>query len=262
MIRALWTAGTGMMAQQLNIDTTANNLANANTVGYKKMRLEFQDLLYQTVRSAGSASAQGQVLPTGLQVGYGVRPVASTKIFTQGDFLASDNPLDIAIEGEGFLQMQLSDGTIAYTRNGSLKLSVDGRIVSSEGYVLQPEITIPTGTTSINIGSDGTVSVLVSGETDVQQIGQLELATFINPAGLENIGKGLYRQTAASGAPTISTPGTDGAGTIIQNYLEMSNVKVVDEMINIIVAQRAYEISSKSIQAADEMLQTANNLRR
>ena len=262
MIRALWTAGTGMMAQQLNIDTIANNLSNVNTTGFKKMRMEFQDLLYQTIRSAGSSSYQGGMLPTGLQVGYGVRPSASTKVFTQGDFLQTDNSLDMVIEGDGFFQVQMPDGSIAYTRNGAFKVDADGRLVTSEGYLLQPEITIPAGTTEINIGSDGTISVVVAGETEAQQVGNLELAIFMNPSGLNNLGKGLYQQTDASGEPMAATPGTDGAGTVIQGYLEMSNVKVVEEMVNMIVAQRAYEVNSKAIQAADEMLQTANNLRR
>jgi len=262
MIRALWTAGTGMNAQQLNIDTIANNLSNVNTTGFKKMRMEFQDLLYQTIRSAGSPSYQGGVLPTGLQVGYGVRPGASTKIFTQGDFLQTDNSLDVVIEGDGFFQVQMPDGTIAYTRNGAFKVDAEGRLVTSEGYLLQPEITIPSGTTDINIGSDGTISVVVAGETEAQQVGNLELAVFVNPSGLNNLGKGLYQITDASGEPVTTTPGTEGAGTVIQGYLEMSNVKVVEEMVNMIVAQRAYEVNSKAIQAADEMLQTANNLRR
>lgn len=262
MIRALWTAGTGMMAQQLNIDTIANNLANVNTTGYKKMRMEFEDLLYQTVRSAGSTSAQGQNLPTGLQVGLGVRPVASTKIFSQGDFLETDNSLDLVIEGDGFFQVQLADGSVAYTRNGAFKVDAEGRLVTSEGYLAQPEITIPSGTTDIDIGTDGTVSVQVSGQTAMQEVGRLELAVFINPAGLVNTGKGLYKQSDASGEPVTATPGSDGSGTLVQGFLEMSNVKVVEEMINMIVAQRAYEINSKAIQAADDMLQTANNLKR
>lgn len=262
MIRALWTAGTGMVAQQLNIDTISNNLANVNTTGFKKMRLEFQDLLYQTIRSAGSSSAQGQSIPTGLQIGLGTRTAASTKIFTQGDYMQTDNPLDMVIEGEGFFQVQLADGTVGYTRNGAFKLDGDGRLITSEGYIVQPEITIPTGTTSIDVGSDGTVTVNVSGQNNSQEIGRIELAVFANPAGLENVGKSIYKQTSASGDPITATPGADGAGTVNQRFLEMSNVKVVDEMINMIVAQRAYEINSKAIQAADEMLQTANNLRR
>ncbi len=262
MIRALWTAGTGMLAQQMNIDTISNNLANANTTGYKKMRAEFQDLLYQTIRQPGSSSAQGVQLPSGLQIGLGVRPVATTKVFTQGDHLESDNELDITIEGKGFLQVQMPDGSVAYTRNGSLKADGDGRLVTSEGYIVQPEITFPSGVETIDIGSDGTVSVQLSGETTTQELGQLELVVFMNPAGLNNIGRSLYKQSSASGDPVTVTPGTEGAGAIVQGALEMSNVKVVEEMINMIVAQRAYEVNSKAIQASDEMLQTANNLRR
>lgn len=262
MMRALWTAATGMVAQQTNIDTISNNLSNVNTTGFKKMRVEFEDLLYQTIRSAGSSSYQGGVLPTGLQVGHGVRTAASTKIFTQGDFQQTDNSLDMVIEGNGFFQIQQPDGTTAYTRSGAFKMDGEGRVVSSEGYLLQPEITIPEGTTEISIGSDGTVSVMISGETTAQEVGSIELAVFTNQSGLRNLGKGLYEQTEASGEAIITTPGLDGSGTLIQNYLEMSNVKLVEEMVNMIVAQRAYDTNSKAIQAADEMLQTATELRR
>jgi flagellar basal-body rod protein FlgG len=251
-----------MNAQQLNIDTIANNLSNVNTTGFKKMRAEFQDLLYQTMREPGSSSYQGVQIPTGLQIGLGVRTVATTKIFTQGDYLQSDNSLDMLIQGQGFFQVEMPDGTAAYTRNGSFKVDGDGRVVTSEGYVLQPEITIPAGVKTIDVGSDGTVSVTLSDETAAQEVGRIDLVTFINPAGLTNRGNGLYQQSGASGEPVTVTPGSDGAGTIVQGYLEMSNVKVVEEMINMIVAQRAYEVNSKAIQASDEMLQTANNLRR
>ena len=262
MMRALWTAGSGMLTQQTNVDTIANNLSNVNTIGFKKMRAEFEDLLYQTIREAGAASAQGRELPTGLQVGHGSRTVATTKIFTQGDFQQTDNPLDLVIEGDGFFQIMMPDGTIRYTRNGAFKLDSEGRMVTSEGFYLEPEITIPEGAIEIIVSQDGLVSVLMPGEISPQEIGQIELARFINPAGLINDGKGLYRQSVASGVPLVATPGTEGSGTIIQRYLEMSNVKVVEEMINMIVAQRAYEINSKAVQASDEMLQTANNLRR
>lgn len=262
MIRALWTAGTGMISQQLNIDTIANNLANVNTTGFKKMRVDFQDLLYQTIRAAGSSSFQGAQLPTGLQVGLGARPVATTKIFTQGDIMQTENPLDLVIEGDGFFQLQMPDGGVAYTRSGNFKVDSTGKMVTAEGYIVQPEISIPEGVKTINVGSDGTVSVMVAGQIEAQEIGKFELVKFINPSGLSNLGKGMYQQTGASGAPAIAVPGTEGVGTIIQGSLEMSNVKVVEEMINMIVAQRAYEINSKAIQASDEMLQTANNLRR
>lgn len=262
MMRSLWTAGTGMLAQQLNIDTISNNLANVNTTGFKKMRVEFEDLLYQTIRAPGSTSYQGIQLPTGLQVGHGVRPAATTKIFTQGDFLQSDNPLDLVIEGDGFFQVLMPDGTMSYTRNGAFKTDSEGKICTSEGYYVQPEITVPEGVQTISVGPDGTVSVQLSGQNTSEEIGKIELVKFINPSGLENSGKGLYRQSDASGEPVVASPGTEGVGAIAQGYLEMSNVKVVEEMINMIVAQRAYDVNSKAVQASDEMLQVANNLRR
>lgn len=262
MMRALWTAGSGMLTQQTNVDTIANNLSNVNTIGFKKMRAEFEDLLYQTIREAGTSTSQGRQLPTGLQIGHGARTVATTKIFTQGDFQQTDNPLDLLIGGDGFFQIQMPDGTIQYTRNGAFKIDSEGKLVNSEGFYLEPEITIPEGVTEIAIGQDGIVSVLMPGETTPEEIGQIEIARFINPAGLINDGNSLYRQSVASGTPLVAAPGTDGAGTIVQQYLEMSNVKVVEEMINMIVAQRAYDINSKAVQASDEMLQTANGLRR
>ena len=262
MMRALWTAGSGMLTQQTNVDTISNNLANVNTIGFKKMRAEFEDLLYQTIREAGSSSSQGRQLPTGLQVGHGARTVATTKIFTQGDFQQTDNPLDLVIEGDGFFQVSMPDGTIQYTRNGALKIDAEGRLVTSEGYYLEPEITIPEGVVDISISQDGLVSVLMPGETLPEEIGQIEIVRFINPAGLINTGKGLYQQSAASGTPLVVTPGAEGSGTIIQRYLEMSNVKVVEEMINMIVAQRSDEMNSKAVEASDEMLHTANILRR
>jgi flagellar basal-body rod protein FlgG len=262
MMRALWTAGSGMLAQQFNIDTISNNLANVTTTGFKKLRPEFEDLLYQTLREPGSLTHQDVELPTGLQVGHGARPVATVKIFTQGDFQSTDNPYDMVIEGDGFFQIQMPDGTINYTRNGAFKLDSDGKIVTSEGYYLEPEVTVPQGATNFTVGADGTMSVSMPGQTIPQKIGQIELANFINPAGLSNNGQTLYTQTAASGDPVVSTPGTDGTGQVMPNYLEMSNVKVVEEMVNMIVAQRAYDINSKAVQASDEMLQTANGLKR
>jgi len=262
MIRALWTAASGMEAQQLNVDVIANNLANVNTVGFKKSRVDFQDVMYQTLRAAGSASARGVQVPTGTQVGLGTRPVATQKMFSQGDFTQTGNPLDIVIEGQGFFQVQRPDGTIGYTRDGSLKLDSQGRMVTSDGYVLQPELTIPAGTTNTSIGSDGTVSATMPGQAAPQEVGQIQIARFINPAGLANAGRNLFLQTAASGDPETGTPGLNGLGTIAQGFVEMSNVKVVEEMVNMIVAQRAYEINSKSIQTADQMLELADNLRR
>ncbi len=262
MIRSLWSAATGMQAQTLNIDLISNNLANVSTSGYKASRADFQDLLYQTLKAPGVASSADTEVPTGIQVGHGTRPAATQKIFTQGDFQNTENELDIAIEGEGFFQVIQPNGETAYTRAGTFKLDGEGRVVTSDGFALEPELTIPTEATSLSIGSDGTVSVLLSGETEASEIGNIDLALFTNPAGLKSIGRNLYLPTSASGDATIGTPGEDSLGTIAQGYLELSNVSVVDEMVNMIVAQRAYETNSKSIQASDEMLQTATNLRR
>lgn len=262
MIRSLWTAATGMAAQQLNIDVISNNLANVNTPGFKKSRVDFQDLLYQTLRTAGTTEAQGSMVPTGIQVGLGTRPAAITRIFSQGDFQQTNNPLDLVIEGDGFFQVLLPNGTTAYTRDGTFKLDSQGRIVTADGYPLDPEITIPAEATSISIGSDGTVSVTMAGQTTPQELGQIQIAKFINPAGLNNLGRNLLAPTAASGEPIVDTPGLNGLGTIAYGFVEMSNVKVVEEMVNMIVAQRAYEVNSKAIQTADDMLSIANNLRR
>ncbi|MGI6296761.1 MAG: flagellar basal-body rod protein FlgG [Armatimonadota bacterium] len=262
MIRSLYTAATGMEAQQLNLDVTANNLANVGTAGFKKSRLDFQDLLYQTIRSAGADQAQGMQVPTGIQVGLGTRPGATQKIFTPGDMQQTGNPLDAAIEGSGFFQVMLPSGDLAYTRDGSFKIDGTGKIVTSDGYPVQPEISVPDQVKDIQIGEDGTVSVTLSGQTDPQELGQLQLVNFLNPAGLSSMGRNLYSPTRASGEPITGTPGQDGLGTLASGYLEMSNVKVVEEMVNLIVAQRAYEVNSKSIQSADEMLNIANNLRR
>ncbi len=262
MIRGLWTASTGMQAQQLNIDVIANNLANVNTSGFKKSRPDFQDLMYQTITQAGTTSGVGNEIPTGIQVGLGTRPVAVQKIFTQGNYQETGNDLDIAIEGDGFFQVLQPDGSTSYTRAGAFKLDSTGAIVTSDGYPLQPAITIPSDTTSITITEDGTVSVLQAGQTASTQVGTIELANFSNPAGLKAIGKNLFQETDASGAVVLGTAGTDGLGTLTQRFLEMSNVSVVEEMVNMIVGQRAYEINSKAIQTADEMLQTANNVKR
>lgn len=261
MIRALWTAASGMQAQVLNIDVTSNNLANVNTTGFKKSRADFQDLLYETLRPAGVESADGTQVPTGIQVGHGARTVAVQKIFIQGGYQLTDNPLDIAIEGDGFFQIMQPNGEIAYTRDGAFKLNSDGQIVTSDGFLLEPEMAIPADTVAINIGIDGTVSVLQAGEIETADIGVVELSSFINPAGLSSIGRNLYIPTAASGDAVVGTAGQDGFGTIMQRCLERSNVSVVDEMVNMITAQRAYEINSKAIKTADEMLHMANNLR-
>ena len=262
MIRALWIASTGMQAQQFNVDNIANNLANVNTPGFKKGRADFQDLLYQTLRPAGAEVAAGLQIPTGIQLGHGVRLVAIQKIFSQGDFKETQNPLDLVIEGRGFFQILLPNGEIAYTRSGAFKLDSSGNIVTSDGYLLQPPITIPPDTVSISVGSDGTVSVMQGTSPTPTVVGNIELATFPNPAGLKAIGRNLFMETEASGSPITGTPGEDQFGTIAQGFLEMSNVSVVEEMVNLIAGERAYEINGKAIQTSDEMLRIANNLRR
>jgi flagellar basal-body rod protein FlgG len=261
MIRALWTAATGMEAQQLNIDVVSNNLANVNTPGFKKSRVDFQDLLYQTLQPAGTTEAQGATIPTGVQVGLGTQYAATPKIFTQGDFQQSDNPMDLVIEGDGFFQVVQPNGNIAYTRDGTFKKDASGRMVTSDGFALEPEITIPAEATSVTIGYDGTVSAQMPGQPS-QELGKITIAKFSNPAGLESAGRNLLLKNTASGDPVVETPGNNGLGTIQSGFVEMSNVKVVEEMVNMIVAQRAYEVNSKAIQTADEMLNIANNLRR
>lgn len=261
MIRSLSVAATGMEAQQLNIDIISNNLANVNTAGFKKSRGDFQDLLYQTIVPAGAASSGSTQVPTGIQVGMGVKAAAVQKIFTQGEYQQTGNSLDIAVEGDGFIQVMQPNGEIAYTRAGALKLDSEGMIVTSDGYSIEPNITIPSTSTSITIGSSGIVSVR-NANGSITDVGQLELAKFLNPAGLNSIGKSLYLSTPSSGEAVNGTPGQDGFGTIAQGFLEMSNVNVVQEMVNMIVAQRAYEVNSKAIQTADEMLQRANELKR
>lgn len=262
MMRALFSAASGMYAQQLNIDTIANNLANVNTTGYKKSKVEFQDLIYQSMRAAGASSLAGVVVPTELQIGHGVRPVSVNKNFGQGAPLATENPLDVAILGDGFFQIGMPDGTIAFSRDGTFKVNNEGSIVTSDGFYLDPELSIPFDTTSINISNDGTLSVLVVGSTEPQDIGQIELAKFINPGGLKNVGQNLFLPTEASGEPILGTPGQEGLGQLNQGYIEGSNVQVVEEMVSMIVAQRAYELNSKSIKTAEEMLQMANNIKR
>lgn len=262
MLRSLWIAASGMEAQTLNIDVISNNLANVNTAGFKRSRADFQDLLYQTLRAPGSSSSTGTEVPTGIQLGQGVRPVAVQKLFLQGDYQQTQNELDMAIEGDGFFQIMQPNGEVAYTRSGAFKLDSEGRIVTSDGYTMDPEITVPIDVTGIYIGTDGTVSVMQPGNTEASEIGTIELARFPNPAGLQSIGRNLLLPTTASGAAVTGTGGEDGFGTIAQGFLEMSNVSVVEEMVNMIVAQRAYEINSKAIQTSDEMLQLANNVKR
>jgi flagellar basal-body rod protein FlgG len=249
-----------MQSQQLNLDVISNNLANVNTTGFKKSKIEFQDLLYQTYRAPGADQGNGNLLPTGLHIGHGSRPVATAKIFTTGEFTQTGEQLDIAIQGDGFLEVQLPDGTRAYTRDGALKRASDGRIMTSDGVQVQSGFQpIPTGTTDISISQNGDVSTRGSSGT---QTFKVTLVRFANPAGLEAIGRNLYRETAASGTPEIGNAGENGFGTMQQGYLELSNVKVVEEMVNMIIAQRAYEVNAKSVQAADEMMQLSNNLRR
>ncbi len=262
MIRSLWTSATGMQAQALNLDVIANNLANVNTAGFKKSRAEFQDLLYETLRPAGTSSSQDTQVPTGIQIGHGTRPSTVLKIFSQGNMENTKNELDLAIEGDGFFQIILPNGETAYTRDGSFKLDSDGLIVNSDGFALEPEISIPSDALSISVGIDGTVSVLQAGDSIPSEIGTIELARFVNPAGLISTGRNLYITSEASGDEMTGIPGEDGLGSLAQGFLEMSNVSVVDEMVSMITAQRAYEVNSKSIQTADEMLQMANNIKR
>ncbi|MBZ5547713.1 MAG: flagellar basal-body rod protein FlgG [Acidobacteriia bacterium] len=261
MFRSLYTAASGMQAQQTNLDTIANNLANSSTAGFRSRRMQFQDLIYQSMVMPGAASSQQTTVATGLQVGLGTRSAASEIIQLQGDLSATGNPLDLAIEGQGFFQVQLPTGEIAYTRSGAFHQDSQGSIVTSDGNPMQPSITIPQGATSLTIAADGTVSVTLAGQTAAQQVGNLQLALFPNPGGLNSVGKNLFLATTASGDPVLGTPGgSDGLGQIEQGYLEQSNVSVVDEFISMIVAQRAYEASSRVVQAADQMFQQINNL--
>lgn len=262
MMRALWTAASGMAAQQANIDVISNNLANVSTTGFKKSRTDFQDLMYQTIRQPGTATGPDTESPTGIQMGHGVRQVATQKIYTEGSFQSTGNTLDIAIEGEGFFQVNMPDGTLSYTRDGAFKKDSQGRIVTSDGYPIEPQITIPDNATDVAVSADGLVNATIPGQTDPQEIGQIQLARFVNPAGLNSIGRNLLTESAASGNPVVSNPGEEGAGTLAQKYVEMSNVQVVEEMVNMIVAQRAYEINSKAITTADSMLDIAANLKR
>jgi flagellar basal-body rod protein FlgG len=251
-----------MNVQQTNLDIIANNIANVNTNGYKASRGDFQDLIYQTLRLQGAQTEGGNQVPTGIQIGLGAMLASVQKVFQQGDFQNTGNELDVAIEGNGFIQVTLPSGDKAYTRAGALKSDSTGRIVTTDGYPIEPNITIPAKTTTVSIEADGTVSAQIQGQTQPQQIGKIELATFANPAGLKAIGKNLFQETDASGTPTTGIPGQNGLGTLLQGYLESSNVNIMQEMINLIIGQRAYEVNSKAIQAADEMLQMANNLRR
>ncbi len=255
MIKSLWISKTGMDAQQTQMDVISNNLANVSTSGFKRSRAVFEDLLYQTMRQPGAQSSQQTQLPSGLQIGTGVRTVATERIFTQGNLQQTGNDKDVAIQGAGFFQVLLPDGTTAYTRDGSFQVDNQGQLVTSSGFVVQPAITIPANAQSITVGRDGTVSITQAGNPTPTQVGALQLATFMNPAGLESKGENLYVETAASGTPNANTPGTNGAGLLVQGYVETSNVNVVEEMVNMIQTQRAYEINSKAISTSDQMLQ-------
>ncbi|HLH52273.1 MAG TPA: flagellar basal-body rod protein FlgG [Verrucomicrobiae bacterium] len=260
MLRALYSAAAGMQSQQLNLDVISNNLANVNTTGYKKSKIEFQELLYQTTREPGSEQAAGNQLPTGIQVGQGSRPVATSRIFTTGDLTQTGAPLDVAVQGDGLFEVQMPDGSLAYTRDGAFKTDSTGRIVTSDGLPLQGGFQpVPAGTTNITISSSGLITYTGANGTTTSQV---QLVRFNNPAGLMSLGSNLFKETQASGTPELGNPGSQGFGSLNQGYLEMSNVKVVEEMVNLIMAQRAYEVNSKAVQAADEMMQQSNNLRR
>ncbi len=261
MLRGLWTAASGMAAQQLNVDVIANNLANANTAGFKKSRSDFQDLMYQTLRMPGASTAAGTQLPTGIQVGMGAKPMGVNKIFSQGDYNQTGNELDLSIEGNGFFKV-LSNEEEVYTRSGNFKIDSEGYVCTAVGDRLQPEITIPAGTVSTSIDAAGRLVAYGHDMTSPLAQYDLRVYTFPNPAGLYSMGRNLYRPTEASGEATEGTPDSDGVGSIAQGYLEMSNVNVVDEMVAMITAQRAYEVNSKAIQTADQMLQMANNVKR
>ncbi|PKO53730.1 MAG: flagellar basal-body rod protein FlgG [Betaproteobacteria bacterium HGW-Betaproteobacteria-2] len=255
MIRSLWISKTGLDAQQTQMDVVANNLANVSTNGFKRSRAVFEDLLYQTIRQPGAQSSQQTQLPTGLQIGTGVRPVSTERVFTQGNLQQTSNDKDVAIQGQGFFQVLLPDGATAYTRDGSFQINDQGQLVTSSGFPVQPAITIPADVQSLSIGRDGTVSITQAGNANTVQVGTIQLATFINPAGLLSKGENLYVETAASGAANTNTPGTNGAGLLTQGYVETSNVNVVEELVNMIQTQRAYEINSKAITTSDQMLQ-------
>lgn len=255
---ALWVSKSGLEAQDKTIANIANNLANVNTTGFKKGRAIFEDLIYQNIRQAGAQSTQNTQIPTGINLGTGVHMVATEKLFAQGDMQNTQNALDVAIQGVGFMTVVMPDGTLAYTRDGNLKLNNQGQIVTSNGYLIQPTLSIPAETQNITIGNDGTVSVTVAGNTAPSVLGNIQLTSFINPAGLQPIGQNLFTETQASGNPVTDNPGSSGLGTLLQGNLEASNVNVVEELVNMIQAQRSYEITAKGIQTVDSMLQYLN----
>ena len=255
MIRSLWISKTGLDAQQTQMDVISNNLANVSTTGFKKSRAVFEDMLYQTLRQPGAQSSQQTQIPSGLQIGTGVRPIATERIHTQGNLQQTGNSLDLAINGAGFFQVLMPDGTTAYTRDGSFQSDSQGQLVTASGFAVQPAITIPANALSVTIGRDGVVSVTQPGVAAPVQVGSLQLATFINPAGLQSMGENMYAETASSGTPNTNVPGTNGAGYLSQGYVETSNVNVVEELVSMIQTQRAYEINSKAITTSDQMLQ-------
>lgn len=255
MIRSLYVAKTGLEAQQTQLDVVSNNLANVGTTGFKRSRAVFEDLMYQNLRQVGGQTSDQTRLPSGLQVGTGVHVVATERIHAQGNMTKTDNPKDVAINGAGFFQVLMPDGTTSYSRDGSFQTDRDGQLVTASGFTIQPAITIPQNATSLTVGRDGIVSVTQAGSTATVQVGQLQLATFLNPAGLQSMGENLYNETDSSGAPNLVNPGLDGAGILSQGYVEASNVNVVEELVNMISTQRAYEINSKAIQSSDQMLQ-------
>ena len=260
MMRSLWISKTGMEAQQTQLDTISNNLANVSTNGYKRAHAVFEDLMYQNLRQAGANSSDQTTLPTGLQAGLGTRAIATSRNFSQGNLQQSSNPLDLAVQGNGFFQIQMPDGTTGYTRDGSFQVSAQGQLVTNNGYTVQPGITIPAAAQSVTIGTDGTVTALLPGQTLPQNIGQLQIAGFVNPAGLDPKGQNIFAETAASGTPNTGSPGLNGLGTVQQGFVETSNVNVVEELVAMIQTQRAYELNSKAIQTSDQMLQKLGQL--
>jgi len=262
MMQSLYTASTGMLGMQTQIDTTANNIANVNTIGFKKSRAEFADLMYKVMEYAGTSTSDVTKSPTGIEVGLGVRPTAINKIFSEGSLKQTDNQLDIAITGRGFFKLELPDGTEVWSRNGAFKIDEDGTMVNSDGYKLVPEIVIPPDATSVSIGTDGTITVIQPGQTEATVVGQIQTTNFINPSGLHSMGDNLYIQTDSSGQPVEGVPGVDGLGVLRQGFVELSNVELVVELTDLITGQRAYDSNSKVITTSDEMLQTTNNLKR
>lgn len=259
MNQALWIAKTGLDAQQTRMEVVSNNIANVSTTGFKRERAVFEDLLYQNISQVGASSTQDTQLPSGFSIGTGVRVVATEKLHSQGTLTNTGNPLDMAVQGKGFFQILMPDGSLAYTRDGSFQVNQDGQLVTSSGYQVQPAITVPEGAQSVTIGSDGTVSVLLPGSAAATQVGSLQLTNFINPAGLQAIGQNLLLESGASGAPQTGTPGLNGLGTLLQGSVESSNVNIAEELVNMIETQRAYEMNSKAIQSADQMLQFVTN---